>query len=1162
MSVSAVTARRDLLSRLVEQTIFCEATKHENHEARLNGSQIMETEFDPSLHQSDFRVEPFLLLDGDGAKQQEAPTSPLLVEQATMKDGHMDGWEYVPAARNGQLNLEDILARTIGREFMQKEPSSWLNQHNIKDESIAPMEVEAARQPDRPSVVDGNQCAVEWSTGPVESAPLEKPPQQTETDTFIAGLPHITHNLEEAFAFGRPYLPDQEKVDTVERFWAKDGRKKKYLWHLRGNPPVSDFIHGSIGSTVCVGLLRSTATEYGCRPVLHLAQMADDTVRLEDNQGEGVTNSFCVNREKLLASMRLDDGGNPLAGQPCCTKRPESLHPVAEANSNILAKMMDVWTKCVTLDWRDASEHVTFVSSRNVCALTNLICAIILPAYTYEEVLALNGEVETAVLNQYSPAIVSDESKDAVDEMCVMAAINTLVQYFSGPNAESGSGSLSKHLFNAPLRLPPFDEHPVINLKGCEFFYPKTARRGALVASLSAPAQSSVTLKHRHERKPKKLLCESDTGVQAHILPSPIGNKTKMRNRTAPSKEMQKKRRDPFIHMKKEDRPLFLRNVLALAGNYGWFGLVAGYMPSPDVLFAESNCDGLFPSHWIRRYRKRAVGDTPVRDRTIDLRFYGMELVETPGYTSCFRIRPASLCNSNNMFCHRDDKVKDTTWVGNVVLGTDNPFYTRMGLPRWYAADSMRDIFGTVDLQDHVAVFDNAMGRFSMLVEGKNRWRANLDDKLAVLERCIFALATKLDQLARVLRKKHGKKNASSIRRQVHTLRGAKVMTNSSNDRRRRMCNAAEIAITNAAQEFFGQCNEGKLDIRAEDESEGKLSKEFDITSDTLSICYMFVDECSKHKQRFLHGECRVAAQDLYKQLYRVSARRYIKNMLIRGLKSSVTWRRPFDKNAMETLANVPRCRIPQLVDQLEKKTGGELLPSLQILNTRDVNPEPIHHTLLELVCGKRVAEDISAINCLEWLNWCNKTQGEASFKAVATHIVNSKYGMNGNSACKTSRKRGKRHGGMSDAEVIHSLLQGDESTPVYAIAFPKVAKSLPEMQRGYLGDGNVDAVEERQGIKNNYKLPFVASNLVGERTNCSRPPSFFGSTSMATGDPSPIPSPGVARRKFHSDKMSTGRIGHKDVYAIALTSFPDKLSEVCRVVSNDMNLELPHSWL
>ena len=56
--------------------------------------------------------------------------------------------------------------------------------------------------------------------------------ETVDTDTFIPRLPHITHNWQDAFAFGRPYLPYQEKVDTVERFWANGERKEKYVSHL------------------------------------------------------------------------------------------------------------------------------------------------------------------------------------------------------------------------------------------------------------------------------------------------------------------------------------------------------------------------------------------------------------------------------------------------------------------------------------------------------------------------------------------------------------------------------------------------------------------------------------------------------------------------------------------------------------------------------------------------------------------------------------------------------------------------------------------------------------------------------------------------------------------------------------------------------------------
>lgn len=455
---------------------------------------------------------------------------------------------------------------------------------------------------------------------------------------------------------------------------------------------------------------------------------------------------------------------------------------------------------------------------------------------------------------------------------------------------------------------------------------------------------------------------------------------------------MQKKRRDPFIHMKKVDRPLFMRSFLALAGNYGWFGLVAGYTPSPNVLFAETNCDGLFPSHSVCRYRRRAVGATPLRNRSIDLRFYGMELAETPGYTSCFRIRPASLYNSNNVISHNDGVNMKNAGRGNVVNGIKNPFYTRLGKPLWYAADSLKNIFGIVELKNHVSTFDNTIEKFALLVEGDVRWQANLQDKLSVLDKCIVALSFESNQLAETLKKENGNEVAIRSLKDVHDTRGDNARFISSSAKRRHLCNAAETAITEATQLLFSRESKRKKSENCDGrESKRNLEKRFRNFLDALSICYMLRDECSKNPDRFIDGECRVAVRELYKQLYRVSARQHIKNALVRGMKLSVIWRRPVDKTAEETLANVPRCRIPQIVVQIEKLTGGELLPSLQILNTRDVNPVPIRHTLLRLVCGNVAAEDISVMNCLEWMNWCCKTRGTESLKDVATSILCAK---------------------------------------------------------------------------------------------------------------------------------------------------------------------------
>ena len=281
-------------------------------------------------------------------------------------------WDYIP-----NENDDDDEAANLRKNHQEKSFICDPNKDTPEDELIPRWEeVEAQQQVPPPSPTpipsislhstDGEfsfEKMMEMDWGHVQMDDVEA--NACHEEPFIASLPHNTRNMGDAIAFGRPYLPDQVKRDAVERFWAKGGRKKKYLSHLCGNKIIHNFVNSKVDSTACVGMLRSMATEWGCRPVLHLAQMAEDTVYREGKYGEGSTNSFCVNREKLLASMRLEDSGNPLLGQPSLIKRPESLHPDAEGNSKILKKMLSATTKCVTLDWSDASRHVDFMSSHN-----------------------------------------------------------------------------------------------------------------------------------------------------------------------------------------------------------------------------------------------------------------------------------------------------------------------------------------------------------------------------------------------------------------------------------------------------------------------------------------------------------------------------------------------------------------------------------------------------------------------------------------------------------------------------------------------------------------------------------------------------------------------------------------------------------------------------
>nr|AKS10608.1 wsv226-like protein [Metopaulias depressus WSSV-like virus] len=873
-----------------------------------------------------------------------------------------------------------------------------------------------------------------------------------QSSEFIANLPHKKWLFEiAADEFGAPYIPDQKSVAAVENFWAKDNRKKKYLSHLRGNHFIECFINGSIDARTCVGMLRSIATEYGYGSVHNVAKMVRETIAAARESKSPPNNSFCVDANNLLcADERLGDIA-------ATVKKPDSLHPLSSLeNSEVFRKMKNPTTKGVSLDWTETAAVIDAASCRTVAALNNIICAIIMPAYTFDEMMALNGESELAILRQHAVDIAED-TKDVLDEMCVLACIHSLVQYFS-----SGSSSSSTHhLFSAPLRLPPFDKHPIINLKRSKFFFPDEKAEN-VVATLSVPAHSTFILNNRVKRRGKKLVCEATGGVTAHILP-PKSRRSKKRTK----KEMNA-RRDPFIYMSKKDRPLLTRNVLILSGNYGWFGLTLGHILSPDIFFVENNYDGLFPSSMIRKYRNKAIGTTPLRNRLLDLRFWGVEITEALGYTSCFRIRPASLCNSNNMFTDSSSEEVKNRWTGNVVEGLENPFVTRMGYPQWYNSESLSAIFGEVDLTDHVAALDHTMDKFVKLVEGDQRWKANQEEKVSVLKNCIVLLILRLKYLANKMDTEFGEPVSSDKLEQSMNVNGEAAKISSSNTKRRQMCNITESAIIAAVQQ---QCRTGgekkKQKISEKEKTLVDLKTEFKHVVDAISMCRMLKNECNKNPKRFFEGECRIAAHDLYKYIYRNSARQYIRSSLIRGVKMSVLWRRPYDECADKAFANVPRCRIPQLVVGVEnieekRRTEGKdelLLPDLQILNTRDVNPKPMHHILLSMTYGEELAKDISAVNCLEWMNWYTKTVGKRTEEEELVPLIRKRSLMYNNSSNNKNYNYNKKRKREEEEETASSIIYDaihDKSIPVYDIMFPEATGS----KRG----GNTEPEEEDTG--------------------------------------------------------------------------------------------------
>nr|GBG35591.1 wsv226-like protein [Sesarmops intermedium nimavirus] len=943
------------------------------------------------------------------------------------------------------------------------------------------------------------------------------PEDDDKSSEFIDGLPHRKSLFRVAAdEFGAPYLPDQKSINSVENFWGVDDRKKKYLSHLRGNSFIGYFIDGIIDAKTCVGMLRSIATEYGYRSIYNVAKMATETIAAAKKGRESPPNkhSFCVEAKNLLC------GDERLGNVAATVKKPDSLHPLSSLeNSEIFRKMKNPTTKGVCLDWSETAAQIDAASCRKVAALTNLICAIIMPAYTFDEVMALSGESERAILRQHAAGGIAKDTKDVVDEMCVLACIHSLVQYFS---------SSTYHLFSAPLRLPPFDKHPVVNLQGSKFFFPDEKVETNVVATMSAPAHSTFVLNCRNKRRSK--VCETTGGITAHV---------KLRQT---KKEVNARRRDPFVHMKKEERPLLTRNVLILSGNYGWFGLTLGHTPSPDILFAENNYDGLFSPGVIRRYRNETIGATPFRNRYLDLRFWGLEITEAMGYTSCFRIRPASLCNSNNMFTADISPGKannnNNRWTGNVVEGLKNPFVTRMGYPQWYNSKGLGDIFEKVDLKDHVAALDYTMDKFVKLMEGDQRWKANQDEKVSVLKNCITLLVLRLNHLAERMDEEFGEPVSPKTLKKAADDDGEAARSSSSNSRRRQMCNNVESAIIAAVQQHGKMAGEKKRQkILKTKETLADLHTAFKHATSAISVCRMLVDECQKNPERFFDGECRIAAHDLYKYMYRNSARQYIRSSLIRGVKMSVLWRRPYDECADRALAGVPRCRFPQLivgVENFEEKRRIEgkeelLLPGLQIFNTRDVNPKPMHHILLSMVYGKELAKDISAMNCLEWMKWCTDTVGEKTKEEEFAPLVRKRCLMyNNNRGREYNRKRGREEEEDRTSNIISETIH-DESIPVYDIKFPAAAS-------------------KRGGTKNK---EHEEDEAVGEEEEekMSSPEAFAW----------PRKKKAVWKKLHTTNKMRTGRLGYKDVYIVALTSLPQKLSNEVSNVANDMGFQIPN---
>lgn len=825
-----------------------------------------------------------------------------------------------------------------------------------------------------------------------------------EDAPFYKALPHRTRNLSEAREdYGAPYLPDEESLRAVEEFWAKDERKRRLLTHLGGNVAVRDFITGAIDARTLVGLLRSQASEFGYGTLRRLAALAAKAAT------DTTTKSFRVDREAQLLSLRCEDAGGPRSASTIL-QRPDSLHPAADVSCSILKKMYDPRATCVTYDWSEIAGITDVTGARNVATLTNLICAIVMPAYSIQELLAL-GDSEKAVLKSCDTAATAD-AKDRMDEMAVLACINSMVQNFTGPSETSfvnnKENNKNMHLVCAPMRLPVFDEHPVVNVRNSPFFFP--TEDPPVVASLSTASQSTLSIKQRETRNKKKLLFGEEGGVVAHVLPA-VTNRTQHRHtpRSAEAAAAHIKRQDPFLQISQKERTWLLRSILSLSGSYGWFGLLTGNVQGPDVLFADTPADGIFPPNIIRKYASGVCYDdantvaNPLRNRQIDLRFDGIELAETVGNESCFRIRPASLCN--NMETTSAAPKADKPWTGNVVEGTKNPFYTRSGTPCWYNPGAMSAVFGHVEFKDHVKACDNSVHVFEPLVE-QSRWEANQRDKVRVLDDMIFGIRLRTTFLQTRMETEFG-----------HTIPKCRLgtdvaLSNSSVSRRREVCRVTEKVVAESMP-FLDEMNGGgKKRRRVKPAQLSQLETDLAESVDALSVCFMMRDSCDNHKERFIEGECRAVAHDLTRHLYRASAKNHIKNTLIRGVKWSVTWQRPYDEYATSVLKNVPRCRLPQIMSSIS---------GLMLLKTRDTTPRSMRHALLSAFYGEQVAGIISGVNCLEWINWCVKVYGLAP-------LENNNNSFNTNpaktAAMRTTKKRLRaERGAQPDEETIMKML-------------------------------------------------------------------------------------------------------------------------------------------
>nr|BDT63075.1 MAG: wsv226-like protein [Sicyonia whispovirus] len=992
---------------------------------------------------------------------------------------------------------------------------------------------------------------------------------------FVAGLPHVTGDYAEAERFGAPYLPPGKRRKETYRFWASKDFRAQYLGHLAGNRWIGEFVRGEIDATTCVGMLRSVATAYGCGPIIRIALSCLNTLA----SGYSNSNNFEVKREDLVASI------NP----PWRATRPLSMHPEALNATNpskVVSKLLGEKTRCVALDWKDTSRELGFCDSRNVGVLTNLIYAIAVPAYTAEMILSTEGKMEQHVLRKQGmqPPI---ERVELLKQKSVLCAIHSLTQYFSGPVRDSDVNDddrtrrgvpSGKHLFAAPLRLPPFDAHPVVNLENHPLFTtdPLSTDGNPLrvLASVSTPAHSAVALKHRSGRRPKKLLGLSKNGIELHVLPALKDTGSRRRKKkVVRSDVMTNRQRDPLLHMATKEPPVFVRNVLAVAGNYGWFALIVGYMSSPDVLFNKTNCDGLFAPDLIRKYRSEQITTTPLRNRRIDTRFEGLELVDAMGHTSGFRIRPASLSDDH---CGGDS---DDGGLG-VIGARDNPFYTKTNRPAWYSDASLEDLFGRVTLEQHVRAFDDRIGVFEDLLEGDDRWLVNLQDKKDVLDRCKLALTFLLEAQTVMLLNVHGL-SEQEVRDAIRDLKSATPMLTTlgkededpaarkilaTETRRRELCSTAESLIemvplhslVEDRPEGEGHVRKARLSFPAPvRDSPHDLMEDMKKTFLSIDLCQFMLQSCEENKVRFFHGECREAAHEFLREVYRGAARYHVKDAHVRGTRVCLTWHRPFDAPAHRALAGVPRCKMSRLLSCIEKSSGTNplptvavaagkevlTLPSLMCLSTRAITPKPVRHTLLELMYGTRAAATISTLTCLSWINWCMEADPKRFYGPVYESVMEIKCPRRpellGMPPRGTKRKMCQHLEQLSDAQKISCWLKDDIRCHPFRVCFPKFRKAASKIDALRPHSRGESEAESEVGSGSGYPAGTAAKDDVFV---------FKSIYSNITAPP--------RQKPLFGEKKSTGRMGFKDIYAVALISLPSTLDQETKDIAADLGIE------